>query len=621
MSAVGWLKQREGARLAVGGLVLAAILYVCINLIAEVGLRGAQADMTDGQLYSLAAGTRTTLATLEEPVELRLYFSRSLADAVPPYAAYYERVKELLNRYVELANGKLTLTLLDPQPFSDAEDRAVADGLQGVPVTQAGDLGYFGIAGSNTTDGHETIGFLNLQRERFLEYDVTKLVQALGRGARPVLGVMSALPPQMPQMPGMPPSPTPQLSLLAQLDDFFTVETLAPDAVAIPESVKVLLVINLDGLAAPALRAIDTFVHTGRPVLVLLDPVLESLPPHGPMATEPAPPGEAGRLLAAWGLRLVDGKVAGDLDAARRVSTGGTTVADYPVWLTLPRSAVDEADPLMASVQRLHLASAGILEKLPDATTTIAPLIRTGPRSAAIDAARVRFGPDVVEIIRNFKASGERLMLAARVSGEAKPAFPGEGAAVAAAPVNLIVVSDVDFIYDRFWLNQSDFFGEQVVMPIANNADFVINALENLAGSGSLAGLRGRGSSYRPFTLVEQIRLDAEQQYRAKEEALQGQLRELQQRLEQIERRQGDQGQISLTAEDEAAIANFRSEILGVRKQLRDVQLALRQDIEVVETRTKFINIGTVPLVIALIAIVLLVTRRTRRRRAVLKPA
>ena len=193
---LGRLRSYEGSRLAVAGLCVAAILFIAVNVLANTVLKGAQIDLTEGDLYTVSEGTRRLLGSLEEPVTIRLYYSRRLGEVAPRYGAYYARVHELLDRYVALSGGKLSVELLEPEPFSDAEDRAVADGLQGLPLSQAGETGYFGLAGSNTIDGHTVIPFFNLEREPFLEYDLTKLIHGLANPDRPVLGVISALPNQ-----------------------------------------------------------------------------------------------------------------------------------------------------------------------------------------------------------------------------------------------------------------------------------------------------------------------------------------------------------------------------------------------------------------------------------------
>jgi gliding motility-associatede transport system auxiliary component len=658
-----WLRKYEGSRLAIAGLCVAAILFLAVNVLANTVFKGAQIDLTEGNLYTVSQGTRNLLASLQEPVQIRLYYSRNLGEVAPRYAAYYARVRELLDRYVTLSGGKLSVELLEPEPFSDAEDRAVADGMQGLPVSQAGDTGYFGLAGSNTTDGRASIPFFNLEREPFLEYDLTKLVHGLANPDRPVLGVISALP-SRPEM-GRPPGAPPPLLILDQIREFFTVEDIEPEAAAIPEKVKTLLVIDLKDMSAETLRAIDRFVHAGGRALVFADALVESAGPGEPPPAG-APTDDVNKLLQAWGVKLVDGKVAGDLDAARRVSTGerGGVVGDYVAWLTLGRANFDAADPTMANVERLNLATSAILEPVEQSGLTVTPLVFTGPRSMAVDVDKVRFVPDILGLLRGFQPGGKPLTLAARITGDAPLAFadqpsaeaakdaaagkdgdgnaepgaatgqpapaqpPGEEKAASVTPppsgerkpIQVIVVGDADMLYDRFWVQSSDFFGERVDVPTAGNGDFVINALENLADAEALVGLRGRGTSYRPFTLVETLRRDAEALYRAKEQELQQRLKELQQQLAGIEKPGDAQGapggEVMLSADDKAAIERFRGEMLTVRKQLRDVQHALRSDIERLEDRVKFVNIAAVPLVLCGVGGIVAVFRRLKRARA-----
>jgi len=618
-----WLRQFEGTRLALAGLAVAAVLFLAVNVLANTLLRGAQIDLTEGRLFTLSDGTRALLQSLDEPITLRLYYSPGLGEAAPRYATYHAQVLELLERYVSLSDSLIRVERLDPQPFSEAEDRAVADGLQGVPINNAGDLGYFGLAGSNSTDGHETIPFFNLEQEPFLEYDLSKLVYRLAHPILPRLGLLNTLPAD-PRL-GQPEAP--DMRALDQVREFFDVVDLAADVDAIPDEVGVLLVIDPDRLGQGALGAIDRFVHGGGRALVFVDAIAESV--IGPPDEPPGGAAEGGveTLLAAWGVRLVPDKVAGDLDAARRVSSGaGGTIGDYVAWLSLGASAFDTADPIMASIERLNLATAGILEPVEGATTTFSPLIRTGERSMAIDIDRVRSMPDIDRLLRDYRPEGGPLTLAARITGPAKAAFGAppnaDGADTAdvdkdgARPIQVVVVADIDMLYDRFWVSAADFFGETMAIPTANNADFVVNALEALSEGGALIGLRGRGTSYRPFTLVEAYRRDAERRYRATEQQLQDRLSELQDQLQGVRRaeQQDAGGEVLLSDEDEAAIERFRGEMIGVRRQLREVQLALRSDIENLQATVKFINIALVPLLLGLVVIIVVVVRRIRGR-------
>ncbi len=623
---ISWLKRLEGAKLSVAGLVVAAILFLAVNVFANSALRGFQLDLTENRLFTLSQGTRAVLAGLDEPISLRLYFSSNLGEAAPRYQTYYGRVRDLLQHFAEISDGKLQLQLLNPEPFSDAEDRAVGDGLQGVPVTQAGDLGYFGLAGTNSTDGVAAIPFFNLDREPFLEYDLVKLIYGLARPDRPPLGVLIATVPGLGAQGAM--NQPPNWMIVDQLREFFQVETLDGDLTAVPDHIRTLLVADLGGLNEGWLRAIDGFVQRGGRLLMFVDPLVESA--GGGFGAPPAQSADVNRLLSAWGLEMVDGKVAGDIDAARRVSSGaaqGNVVGNYVVWLSLLPTALDTGDPVMANIERLNLATAGILQPLENTGLQIKPLMFTGPRSMQIATERVRFMPDILGLLRDFKPENRSLVLAARISGEAKSAFAeptaGEGsdgsageASVARKPINVIVVADIDMLYDRFWVETGNFFGQRVVVPQANNADFVINAAENLNEGDALIGLRGRGTSHRPFTLVEEIRTNAELRYRATEQALRDKLKGLEAQLKGLRGQDVDAGEVVLTAEDKAAIERFRGEMLTVRKDLRDVQRALRLDIERLESQVKFLNIAAVPILLGLIALVVVVVRRLHRRRS-----
>jgi len=621
------LKNLEGSRLAVAGLCVAAVLFLAVNVLANTAFTSLQFDLTQNRLFTVSEGTHQTLRDMDEPVTLRLYFSRSLGEAAPRYATYYERVRELLKRYEDISGGGVRLTLVDPEPFSDAEDRAVADGLQGVPVTTAGDLGYFGLAGENSTDGTALIPFFTLEREPFLEYDLTKLIHGLANPDQPTLGLITTLP-MVGNGPSIPGGRRDWL-VVDQLREFFHIQVLETDIQAIPDDIGLLMVVEPSGLGSMALFAIDQFVLRGGRALVFVDPSPESGMTPG-MPPPPANP-DANRLLESWGLSLVPDSVAADLDNARRVSTGGSgrgVVVDYPAWLSLATGYVDTDDPVMSNVERLHLATAGILEKQDGASTEVRPLIVTSPQSMRLDIDRVRPMPDVMGILRDFEPDGHSRMLSARVTGTAATAFP-EGSPVAATeddsvqapsfldtarkPINVIVVADTDLLADRFWVSTGDFFGQQVNVPTASNGDFVLNALENLSGSDALIGLRGRGHSDRPFTLVEDIRRHAERRYRAEEQRLQDELKDLQMELNRIRHRETDAGEVLLTGEDKAALDRFRREILSVRKKLRDVQLALRTDIDRLQTWVKFINIAAVPLLLGLVIAALGMIRYYRR--------
>ena len=360
------------------------------------------------------------------------------------------------------------------------------------------------------------------------------------------------------------------------------------------------------------------------------------VPPDGRMTSLPR--SEFNKILETWGVRLASDKVAGDLDAARRVNVrvgGKMNVVDYVVWMSLSRKNFDAKDAVTGDISLINVATAGVLEKTKDATTQVLPIISTGPRSMAIETEKVMIRPDVVALFRDFKSGGKPLTLAARIKGPVKSAFPDgppqdkdrdknapppaaakKHLAQSAKPVNLIVVADVDMLHDRFWVDIRQLMGQQLLVPNANNADFVVNSLDNLGGSDALIGLRGRAESSRPFHLVQEIRQDAERQFREKELSLQTKLQDVEGKLENLVRRRGTDSEQVLSPGDKAAIDKFRNEMVQVRKELRGVQRALRKDIDRLDGLLKFINIAAIPLLLGFATILAAIVRTRRRARA-----
>ena len=177
-----------------GSIALAFILLLSVNLFAGSALRNAKADLTQQHLFTISSGTRSMLRSIDEPVSLRLYFSKRLGEAAPVYARYFERVRALLQQYNDISGGRVELSIFDPEPFSDAEDRAVAAGLRGVRLNQDGEVGYFGLVGNNSTDTDANIPFFTTDREAFLEYDLTKLIYTLANPKKRVVGLITSLP-------------------------------------------------------------------------------------------------------------------------------------------------------------------------------------------------------------------------------------------------------------------------------------------------------------------------------------------------------------------------------------------------------------------------------------------
>jgi ABC-type uncharacterized transport system involved in gliding motility auxiliary subunit len=635
--------RRTAALLA---LAAVAVLFVAVNVIADRLLRSARIDLTQQRLYTLSDGSRKTLARIDEPVTLRFYYSPRLGDEVPSYGIFAQRVRETLEEYTALARGRIRLEILNPEPFSPVEDRAVAFGLQGVPLDQGGEQVYFGLAATNSTDDQQVIPFFQPERERFLEYDLTKLIHSLAFPKKTVVGIVSSLPLEgdfMAAMQGRPLEPYTIIEQLRQLND---VHSLSTDFDKVPDDVDVLLLAHPQNLSDKTLYAVDQFVLKGGKALVFVDPYSETQAAH-PNRMAPGGPGASNleKLFAAWGVEMEKDKVAGDRRDARRVNAGSASrvqAIPYVVWLALKEDNLNHEDPITGDLTQINMASAGILKPREGAKTKFEPLIHTSSDAQEIPVEKIQGMPDVAGLLNDFKSGDKNLTLAARITGPADTAFPdgppppvkddkdkdgkdkdgdkqdpapAPQLKTAAEPINIVVVADTDILDDRFWVQVQDFFGQRVAVPTAGNGDFVANAIDVLSGGNDLLGLRTRGTSARPFLMVQEIQAVADDKYQARAKQLEAELKDTQAKIKELKGKDGAQPNVTLAAEQSQTIDNFRTQIVQIRQQLRQVQLNLRQDIDRLKRRLEFFDIAAVPLLVALAALVVGIVRLQRRKR------
>jgi gliding motility-associatede transport system auxiliary component len=631
------MSRRAVALLSVAAAV---VLFIAVNVIAGNWLAGMRVDLTEEGLYTLSPATRATLAKIDEPITLRFYYSPQLGREIPSYGVFADRVREMLREYAALAKGKIVLDVLDPEPFSAVEDRAVAFGLQGVPLDQSGEQVYFGLAGTNSTDDQAIISFFQPDRERFLEYDLTKLIAGLANPHKTVVGLATQLPLEGDLMAAMQGRPLVPYVVLEQMQQLYTVKSLGTDFDAVPSDVDVLMLVHPQKLADKTLYAIDQFVLKGGRALVFVDPDSETQRLHPSQLNPPGMPNDSSvdRLFAAWGLRLVPKMVAADRTDAQRVNAGSATniePVDYVGWLTLKADDLDHDNPITADLSRINVATPGILEPLAGAKTAFTPLITTSTDSMEIPADKFQT-PDPAALLAGFKPSGKKLVIAAQITGPATTAFPdgppksadksktaatdkkddapSVQAKTAVKPIDVVAVADTDILDDQFWVQVQNFFGQRVAVPNANNGDFVTDAIDVLSGGADLIGLRTRGTAVRPFVLVQDIQRAADERYQASEKALEGKLKDTEQKLKDLRDRGTRQGG-AIDAAQNDAIENFRGQLLATRRQLRHVQLAERENINRLRSWIEFFDIAFIPIVVAIVAIAIGAVRLRRRQR------
>jgi ABC-type uncharacterized transport system involved in gliding motility auxiliary subunit len=619
--------------MSVGGLVLLAVLFLGVVMLSNVGLRGMRLDLTQNKLYTLSSGTQQVLRELKEPVNLYFYFSRDVAakqsPLILPYAA---RVREFLEEISARAGGKVHLHVVDPQPFSDDEDRAAEFGLQPLPVGNGGESLYFGMGGTNSTDGRSAIPNFQADREEFLEYDVAKLIQELATPKKPVIGLLSSigLQGQFNPQTGQMGEPWP---IYTQLQQLFNVRTLNADLDHIDKDVDVLMLVHPKQLQPKALYAIDQFVMRGGRLLLLVDPDagadLSGQNPSNPLAAAMADhSSDLKPLLATWGVDYDATKVVGDLSRGLEVRANA---ASGPVRhigiLGLRRADMDQKDVVTATLESLNLATVGSLSQRAGAKTTFEPLLMSSTDAELLPSQRFHALVDPSTLRDGFKSTGIRYTIAARITGPVDSAYPNgpppdlkpvAGPPIAhlaksSTPANIVVIADTDFLMDYLWVQQRELLGQRIAQAFANNGDLIANVLDNLSGSGALISIRGRASFSRPFERVDALKRQADDRLRAKALELQSELQQTESKLTELQSKRNDQSSIMLSPEQEEELKRFTAEKTRVRKELRETQRGLDVDINRLGSRLKVINIALAPLVVAIAGVLILSMRRRRR--------
>jgi len=622
------MEQKNRSFFSAGTLALLVVLFVTLTIFSTMFLKGMRLDLTENGLYTLSDGTRNILKNMDEPVNLYLYFSEDASRELPQFRSYARWAGEMLEEFAAHSDGKLNLQLINPVPFTPQEDQAAQYGLQGVPVGSTGETLYFGLVGTNSLDGLQMMPFLQPDKEKFLEYDLAKMVASLSHPEHAKVGLISGLEMQA----GFDPATQNMREawvIHQQFEQLFELQDIPSDIESLPDDLELLVLVHPKNLAETLLYQIDQFVLRGGRVLAFLDPLAEADTggdPNDPMARINAGGSSSLEpLLAAWGVNFDTGRVVGDRAYALQVSIAqGQPPVRHLGILSVDANAMNNSDVAVADLQSVNFSSSGWLLPMESAGTTFEALVQSSESAAPIDAARLRFLSDPKDLDADFESTGDRYALAARVTGKAGTAYaqPPVGTPIVGhlttsgdAGINVVLFADTDVLTDRLWVQKQSFLGQTIVNSFADNGTLVANIADQLLGSPDLIGMRTRTSANQPFEVVDALRLSAEAEFRDTEERLQRELEETERKLTDMQSSRQDGELTILTPEQQGEVQRFVDRKMQIRSELRQVQHELSSDIEALGMKLKFINIVLVPLLVVIAALLTGQWRRTRRER------
>ena len=634
------MKQKKTETLLYSAIGVGAMLLIVIavNLIATE-VKG-RLDLTQGKIYTLSDGTKNILKKLDSPVEIRFYYSAKEARMPSQFKTYARRVEDLLNEFKQASGGNVEIKKYDPEPDSDAEDLANLDGVEG-KMLPTGEKIYLGLAVSLDPQ-KAALPFLPLDREKLLEYDISRAISQVFSTNKPVIGVMTPLPimgaAMNPMMMRMGQQGQDAWAFITELKRDFEVKTVPMEAEKIDDDIKVLLVVHPKEIKDAAQYAIDQFVMRGGKLIACLDPMslADQQKPQSPMM--PAMPGGASnldKLLKAWGLTFETTKVVADMNYARKLQTRGNQTEIVPTLLFLTDQAINKEDVVTSQTDELLFVFPGVFTGTPVSGLKQTVLLKTSKQSQLVEPFMASMSPS--KVVDDFKASDTQYNLAVRLEGKFKTAFPDgkpeapktdEEKKDEAKPEDkakdtlketkgdnaVLLIGDTDWLSDQFSVQIQNFFGQKIIQPRNSNLALVQNVVEQFSGDQNLIGVRSRATLNRPFTVVQKMQAEANARYQAEIAKLQKEVEEVNQKVNELQGKKEAGQRFVLSKEQQEEIEKFKQKRAEANKKLKIVRRSLQVEIDSLQNRLKWGNILAVPGAVVVIGLVLAGVRKNKTR-------
>ena len=604
MNLINNIKSKNIIKLSV---FLSILIFFSINVITNNILSSARVDFTENKLYSLSNGTISLLKDLKEPIHIRLFVSSNLVKDVPQLSTYANRVETILQTYSNISNGKITLEIIDPKPFSDAEDRAVGMGINSFNATEMSDALYFGLAATNSTIGQKNIPIFSPERETFLEYDLTSLISDLSQIEKPVISIIDNLGLNADTRIGKP-----EQQILKQMKEMFQVEKIDENSNKLNKNTRVLMIIHPKFLSDETLYMIDQWILKGGATLIFLDPYAETeisrqqgMPPMNPRSN-------LKKLLDTWGIKFDDKKAVLDSEFGFRISRNingrDIQVTNYP-WLNIRGEGLNKNESSLSNLSTIVMTTAGSFELIDD-KSVLEPIIISSKKSGLGDAQKAGDPKgDPRDLLPNIKSDNKNLTVAGWVKSNLNTSFrdkknkDSDQLLKSSKKSNILLVADADMLMDRNWLTQRGAF--------ANNGDFVLNVMEKMVGGNALSDLRGKSTSWRPFEKIIALEKIAEEKFLIEEQMLAKKLKGMEDKIRNLTQNNDEDSDV-LSPETIKAIDGFKTEMMTTRSQLRNVKFDLRRDVETLKKWIISINVAILPIIFAGFALILSLRRKRK---------
>ena len=628
------LRNRAGSNKVISFVGIVALLVVLLNINFLAGSIPLRYDITQDKLYTLSEGTVNVLGSLKEPITIR-YYNTYNSETPIPLRLYAKRVEDLLAEYVRNSRGKIVLEHYNPLPDSDAEVSALMDGIVGHPL-RSGTSIYLGLTVS-TLHHNSTIKFLSPAKEQTLEYDITHSIYNVSYPDKPTVGLISSIP-VMGSFQGYIPSANKEKVpwiFIQELQKNFNVKELNYETERIDENIDVLLIVHPKNLSSKTEFAVDQYLLNGGKVLAFVDPYCIAASVAAPKTyfSQEMPPPSASNLpnlFSAWGIEFFKPEEVVIAPDNAYHALNDPLEQEHPAILNITTDLMNTEDVVMSGLSKLNLVFAGAFSGMPPDSLTKTVLLRTAPASGSLN--NFSYTVPTPDIYEKFQHKNGKLELMIRLSGTFPTGFP-EGLPVqknnkpedeqqdkkilkqSSTPSSVILVGDVDMIFNSFCVNKQKVYDRTIVDVINNNLMFVENAVNQLSGDLDIINIRTRGTKERNFTKIEDFHNEARKKYQGKINLLEGQLKQTEEYLNNIQSTKVEGQQLVLSEKQLNAIREFRKHERKIKKELFEIRKRLRNEVSDLKFKIEIINIALIPLLLIVFGITLTVTKKKRRRK------
>ena len=577
------------------------VLFLSSNYIIQKININIGVDFTSTKTFSLSDGTKRVIDEIEEPLKISFIYSRNLSKNIPIIQNYANQVQGLLNRYSDLASGKIELNFIEPEPYSDDEDYVNRYGIQGFPIDQEGSKVYFGLIASNTTDDIETVPFFDPSKAGSLEKQLTDIVYKLNRSKKPMIGFLSWVDTTPPMMPNNQLGQG-EYTILEELSYFYDFEFLDTDAESF-ENIDLLMVYHPSDISDKSEYAIEQFILKGGKTVIFLDPFFEKND-HSNKTSN------LKNVLKTLNINyndnvILDGAQATRLQTQQNISDNTSLQTMLKLnWPEVRGQFINQNEDIGDGLSLIRIVSPGGLSKLDeDNSINYTSLISSSEVTMDLPMKEVH---DPIKLINNFKPTGITYDFGVKLTGQAQSNFEDfefkydDHLDMSENDINVVLFSDADFIRNAFWARIQKFLDTNVIETTSDNGSLITNVLDSLTGYDEFINLRNKETPFRPFVVVQKLQAEAEQKYLGQEQQLQAQLDETLSKIQNLSAGRNVEN-VNLSEKQLIELSNFQMQVEKTRKQLREVRRNLSKDIDVLANQINILNTFLIPILLIIL--------------------